>query len=157
MTDKEEPRACTEEYLMPLSFGRTQRAEAISIGQKGSKYYVARGSPDRFMLSLMEDTKEVCSQSLPCKHCYFASKWKSRERPNGRVSTRARARTGEIMEDLGGPTAKTLKTHSEGKKSQFSSWIFGNHGDMWLQKRGIKVFGAFTPCIITTSFTYIIS
>jgi len=74
MLDKEGPRACAEEYLMSFSFGKRQRTEAISIGQKGSKYYVARGSPDRFMLSLMEDTKEVCSQSLPCKHCYFASK-----------------------------------------------------------------------------------
>lgn len=79
MTDKEGKRACTEEYLMPSSFGRRQRTEAISIGQKGSKYYVARGSPDRFMLSLTKDTKEVCSQSLPCKHCYFASERKSRK------------------------------------------------------------------------------
>lgn len=69
-------RATNEEYLVPSSYAEGQRVEAISIGQKGSKYYVARGSSDRFMRSLTEDAKEVCSQSLPRKQHYFRERVK---------------------------------------------------------------------------------
>lgn len=87
------------EYLMRSSFGRTQRAEAISIGQKGSKYYVACGSPDRCMFPLTENTKEVGLKALLANIVTLRA---SENRASERIS-RPRAHDRETMADLGGP------------------------------------------------------
>lgn len=85
MTDKEGAPVYRGIFNASRLLEGGKRRKWFSIGQKGGKYYVLCGSPDRFMLSLTErHERKFALQSIPCKHCYFASEWKS-SGPTGRV------------------------------------------------------------------------
>jgi len=106
---------------MPSSFRREQRAEAISIGQKASKYYVARGSPDRFVLSFAER----CERSLLSKPSLQTLLLCERVKI-AQVSGRAgRARDTGTMADLGRDRRRGYLVR---EKFQFSARLFDRNG-----------------------------